>query len=155
MRAEILGVVASLDEATLRQEVHPGKWSLLEIVEHLVLSEEYMLAQLDGLDSTPAGRTPADYARYALVMAIIRFGIPVRIPSKRLAPQGMRSPDELRAAWLATQERLRQHVASADPGVPAFRHPVAGPMSTRQTIVMLEAHLRRHRKQLYDRLQGS
>jgi hypothetical protein len=102
----------------------------------------------------PQPRTLRHRILYGVVMFILRFDIPVRVPSPDLEPRGSRPLEELRAQWEANHELLRNWIESSDPFTlarPLFVHPVAGPMTTTEALRMLEVHLDRHVRQIMAR----
>lgn len=151
-RTHLIDLVSGMEPALVAAHPRPGKWSILEIVEHLVLAEVGVLGELNALGQlTPLRRRPKDRVRYQIVMFILRFDIPVQVPSRAMVPKGTRSLEELRAAWEAGHHQLRLWIldsGSALRGRPLFLHPVAGPMTTVESLRMLEVHLDRHTRQV-------
>jgi hypothetical protein len=151
-RARLLDSIAGIEPARLAAHPRPGKWSIQEIIEHLVLAEVGVFGDFTQLrQQTPRPRRTKDRILYLVVMFILRFDIPVSVPSRAMSPKGGRSPAELRVAWEANHDRLRAWLASSDRSLlarPLFRHPVAGPMTAAQSLRMLEVHLDRHVRQI-------
>lgn len=84
-------------------------------------------------------------------MGVLRFDIPVKIPAKAMRPVGGRTLQELGASWKENHSCLRTFVAALDTSGAKraiFRHPVAGPISVNQGLLMLELHLDRHIRQI-------
>jgi len=111
--------VAALDEAMLTARPLPDKWSIREIVEHLVLADDDVVgdfSRLDALDAQPRGI--GHHVRYLVVVCVLRSRIPVTAPSRAI-----------------------------------FRHPISGPLSVSQALVMLDAHLDSHIHQIRRRMQ--
>ena len=158
-RSRLIDRVSGLEPARLTRRPGPEKWSILEIVEHLVLAETDVFGDLDTLgERRSRRRQPRDRLLYPLVMFILRFGIPVRVPSQGMVPRGERRLDELRAEWEANHARLGAWIRASDPGSlerPLFVHPVAGPMTTTQTLKMLDVHLGRHDRQIMAILEAT
>jgi hypothetical protein len=152
LRSNLLDEVGALDPQTLKARPIPGKWSILEVVEHLVLSEQDVMNGIFNPSSLqPRKRTLRDRLAFLLVMFILRFPIPVRTPSSGMVPRGKRSLGELRESWDQNLTALREFVAALDNGglrQPVFRHPVAGPLTIRHAVAMQEVHLRRHARQI-------
>ncbi len=145
-------LVSAIEPGRLAAHPRPGKWSIQEIVEHLVLSEVGVFGDLAQLGhQTPLPRRTRDRILYLLVMFILRFDIPVSVPSPAMNPKGGLSLAEVRVQWEANHDRLRAWVATSNQSLldrPLFRHPVAGPMTTAQALRMLEVHLDRHVRQI-------
>jgi hypothetical protein len=136
----------------------PDKWSIPEIVEHLVLSERGVFGDVTTLGQRkPRARTLKDRTLYWVVMTILRFDIPVKVPSPAMIPDGTRGMDQLWAEWETSHAALRAWVNASDASVlrePLFSHPVAGPMTITESLRMLEVHLDRHVRQIH-RILGS
>jgi DinB superfamily len=144
--------ISGLEPHVVTARPRPGKWSILEIVEHLVLSERVVFGPLDALEQrTPRARSLRNRALYWLVMSILRFDLPVKVPSAALLPEGTSSVGSLWAQWEASHAALRRWVEASDTRVrrhALFSHPVAGPMTMADTLRMLEVHLDRHSRQI-------
>lgn len=151
-RARLLDDIATMPPATVTSHPRPGKWSIQEIVEHLVLSEVGVLGDLAALRQIPPQRRALKHRiRYWVVMFVLRFDIPVQVPSRALLPKGGRSVAELGQQWEANHRLLGAWLADPAPkqvGAPLFVHPIAGPMTTIESLRMLEVHLDRHARQV-------
>jgi len=160
-RARLLDDIATMPPAMVSAHPRPGKWSIQEIVEHLVLSEVGVLGDLAALRQVPPQRRALKHRiRYWVVMFVLRFDIPVQVPSRALLPKGGRSVAELGRQWEESHRLLGAWLADPAPeqvGAPLFVHPIAGPMTTDESLRMLEVHLDRHARQVRTlvRLAGS
>ena len=149
-RGALLDELEALDSAKLVAKPLAGKWSILEIIEHLVLAER---AVLQGLPDQPrlGERRLKHRFRYLIVMFVLRYGIPVEVPSPAMVPRGARSLPELRRLWDENQEWLRAYISGLDrQGFcrAVFEHPFAGPLSVEQAVHMDQAHLDTHIRQI-------
>lgn len=151
-RARLLDEIAAMPTAQVTSHPRPGKWSIQEIVEHLVLSEVGVLGDLAALREVPPQRRALKHRiRYWVVMFVLRFDIPVQVPSRALLPKGERPIAELGRQWEAQHRLLGEWLANPAPrqvGQPLFRHPIAGPMTVVESLRMLEVHLDRHTRQV-------
>lgn len=151
-RRELLDEAAALPETVLRAKPTTGGWSILEIVEHLVLAERAILLDLPD-PATLLHRPRGFKARclYLLVLCILAWRIPVKVPSRRMQPAGGRTLAELRAQWDETLAWLAAYAAGLNPTRPqpaVFRHPIAGPLTLDQALRMDLLHLEIHRQQI-------
>jgi len=147
-RQALLARVGEMDPAALARRPPDGGWSLLEVIEHLVLVEEVVLGAPDRPPyEHPPRRTLGNRLRYLMVMGVLRFGIDVRAPSRRMIPAGECDLAALRQRWDRNQAWFRAHLADLDASGArraVFRHPVSGPIDAHQAVTMLGAHLARH-----------
>jgi hypothetical protein len=151
-RAALLSRVEPMAEEALCARLRPGKWTIQEIIEHLILAEEDVLIDFDGLNTLHAqARRFRDSISYVVVMFVLTYDIPVKAPSTAMLPTGGFCLDELRERWEENHGRLRQYLVGLDSAAARraiFRHPVAGPLTVHQALRMLEVHLDRHTRQI-------
>jgi hypothetical protein len=151
-RAALLDEVGALDPATLAARPLADKWSILEIIEHLVVAEREVLKRLpEHSQLAERKRSFKHLVTYAMVMFVLRYGIPVKVPSPAMAPRGNRSLDELRRQWDENQAWMRAYVAGLGPEGfrrAVFEHPVAGPLTVEQAVRMDQVHLETHVRQI-------
>lgn len=152
MRTRLLTDLDALPHSVLETRPASGGWSILEIVEHLVLSEESVMKNADRPELLrPRRRSLRSRFAYAAVLGVLASPFKVRVPSADMTPSGGRSFAELRAAWEESHRGLRRHVVAEGEGKisgAVFVHPVSGPLTTRQAIRMLRVHLERHERQI-------
>ncbi|NNE98776.1 MAG: DinB family protein [Pyrinomonadaceae bacterium] len=155
-RAELFEMVESLSVETISARPIEGKWSILEIVEHLANAEADVLGGLPEYDQLAGKRQSLkDGLMYRIVLFVLRVGIPVKAPSKKALPEGGRSLAEIRLKWDKSQEWFKDLVADLDESGlqrAVFYHPVAGPINPEQAVVMSIAHIDTHRRQIAKRL---
>ena len=151
-RRALLEEMGALDPVTLVARPLAGKWSMLEIIEHLVLAERAVLQGLPELSQLREQERRLKHRfSYAIVMVVLRCSIPVRVPSPAMIPQGDRSLGELRRLWDESQEWLRAYIGQLDRRGfrrAVFEHPVAGPLSVKQALHMGQVHLDTHIRQI-------
>jgi len=151
-RCALLDELATVDAETLVAKPIPGKWSILEIVEHLVLAEREVLQNLpDPSEMVELRRSLKHHFTYPMVMMVLRCRIPVKAPSAGMIPRGTTSLDALRSRWDESQQWLRCYVGGLDQaGIyrAVFQHPIAGPMDLTQAIRMGQVHVATHTRQI-------
>lgn len=151
-RRALLDEMEALDPAVLVARPFAGKWSILEIVEHLVVAERAVLNGLpDPSRLVEKERVLEHRVRYRMVMFVLASRIRVGVPSREMNPQGDRSVSELRRMWDENQAWLQACIAHLGPDGtrrPVFDHPIAGPLSVEQAIKMGTVHIDRHTRQI-------
>ena len=129
-----------------------GAWSILDIIEHLVLAERAVFRELpDPRRLVDATRGVADYVRYLLVLFVLTSRVRVRVPSPAMVPRGNRGLAELRRrrdenqAWV--RSCIDRHGAEVGRRM-VCEHPIAGPLSLEQALVMGQIRLDGHIRQI-------
>jgi len=151
-RAALLDSLQGLSPDQLAATPRPGKWSILEIVEHIALAEREVLQGLpDPALLVERPRRPRHRVRYLIVLSVLKSRIPVRVPSRTMVPKGGRSLGELRQLWDESQEWLQAYAGQLDSrGLrrAVFVHPVAGPLTLEQAVRMNQIHIAGHARQI-------
>jgi hypothetical protein len=160
-REGVLGATKGLSEAQWKFKPAADRWSIAEIVEHIVIVEERVLGPIrDELATAPAA--PADYD-YKLVDAIVINQFPNRL-AKFPAPEFVHPAGQVAQSeafdrllknytrlidYLESTPDLRQHAVAAPPlkGVSKGDY---GLMDGYQWILAAAAHTERHTKQILE-----
>jgi hypothetical protein len=132
----------------------PGRWSVLECVEHVAIAEEYMLGQ--AVSSKPANRPMVNTAREN---AIRKRGTDrsnrIEAPDVAL-PRGRFSRlEDARDHFVSTRSRtiefvegcrdkLRERIAS---------HPLIGEVNCYELLLIMASHPHRHARQIHETVQ--
>jgi uncharacterized damage-inducible protein DinB len=155
-RSALLNEIESLDESKLNARPIEGKWSVLEIVEHLVIAEREVMGGMRDFEKVgERERTFKNKLLYRVVMFVLKAGIPVKVPSKKMLPKNELSLEEIRRQWDESQKWFREYVETQDDAgleKAVFEHPVSGPITVEQAVEMSLAHLNSHTGQIRKRL---
>ena len=113
------------------------------------------LSQLDKLQQDAASvnqeRKPKDVVLYYVVLAVLKFGIRVKVPSKAMMPVGDISLEKLRERWLEHQRKTENIINQLPPEkhvMPVFLHKVVGPMNLVHAIRLGNIHFDSHMKKI-------
>lgn len=151
-RRMLLDEVEGLEPERLVAKPLPGKWSILEIVEHLVMADREVFQGLPNPTHVVGRkRSLRDRVSYPVVMFVLACHIPAKVPSPRFIPRGVSSLGELRREWDEIRQWLRSYIDGLDQGdwdKAVFAHPLAGPMTVQQTVHMGELHVATHTRQI-------
>lgn len=156
-RAELLATVRAASPAQRAFRPAENSWSMLDVVEHLVLAEEGALLSLEKGPRPGVRVTVRNRVAVVLVRLYLSAGFRARVPAPRVMPQGGVSLEELEGRWATVSAALRGRLANlqgADLRAPKFRHPVAGWLPPASGFAFLVTHLTHHRRQV-DRIRRS
>jgi hypothetical protein len=130
----------------------PGKWSMLEVIEHLVISEREIFKCVPEQPRKRQGISRLrNHVSYIFVVIVLKLGLPVPVVSHEMEPEGKSSLSELHRQWDENHGWLRgfvEKLSEEDLDRPVFCHPVAGPITLAQSIQMDRLHLNTHLRQI-------
>jgi len=145
-------VLAALSQAELGFRPGPQRWSILMTLEHVVVSEEGIAAEME---QALNGQRPPQEARSPSAIRMVLFAmnqdVPVDVPAKELEPSGEPALGELLERWQRARRRMHQTlnaIQPADETLPVFRHPFGGPMDAAETLEFLITHFDNHARQI-------
>lgn len=162
VRGALLAQVEALDLAVAHRRSSEGAWSVSEIVEHLVLAEEYGIRGLwDAATREAADRMPPpspEFARRSIdeIMALA----PERVEAPTaVVPQNGGRPLGFWLARLRSHEQVLRELTQAMEAVGlehiGLSHHVAGPLNGVQRLQFFRWHLQRHLKQIQRSLNAA
>jgi len=152
---EILARVGALSDTARNARPQPGEWSPHEIVAHLVVADELAASQITAAERA-GGALGRPGIRGALFVALIA---PPMRAGRRLPAPDIVLPDVLAPLpfpvlaerWETARQAVRVRIAAVTPegeNEAVALHPYAGPLSARQFMVISNAHLTYHQKQI-------
>ena len=156
-RERLLDDYSRLTEEQLRHCPGEGTWNLLQVAEHLLMAEQGSLTAIERRSGQRPVRNLKQRVMGVLVAVVLKLGMKVKVPSRRLEPGGRISLDELRREWDRVGRGLRGLLAGLteeEIGTTAIRHPLAGPMDFRDGLDFLCGHFDHHLRQV-DRIRRS
>ena len=150
-RRVFLKELSDLPSNLLSAHPGPNRWSLLQVLQHLVLAERVVLRGLPD-HSELKHQTPGlrDRLGYLIVLGVLKWHIPVPVPSRSMLPEENIELDVLRRQWDDNMDWLSEYVKgltqeTAERAV--FRHPVTGPLTPNQALRIARLHLDTHLRQ--------
>ena len=151
-RQMILEQLDAVPPAHLTHKAGPDRWSVVEVIQHLVIVEQQIMKQAESTP-TPTGTEPQPYSRERLemVLEILETDVAVDVPAASMAPDGRDSLSALLDQWAETRQQLEHFLRK----MPAdryeellFSHPVAGPLSVVDMLDLANVHLGYHMRQI-------
>lgn len=156
----VIGATKSVSGAQWKFKTSPDRWSIAEILDHIVIVQERVLDRiLDQLPSAPAPSADFDPQTVDAIVIhqfptrLARFSAPEILAPKETDPQGRL--DRLVKNYarmdecLSTAVGLRQHVLDSPP-LKAVSGGKYTQMDGYQWILVAAAHAERHAKQMLE-----
>jgi hypothetical protein len=151
----LLKKVIGLPSEKLNYSAKPGKWSINQILAHLVASEKlsvgYMKKKVQAADQLKNSGLSESLRLWPLILS-------QRVPLKFKAPKVVlantpEAPllDELIRQWDDVHAQLAEFLGSIDPKnvrKVIYKHPIAGRFDARQALIFMRAHIRHHKPQI-------
>lgn len=154
-RAELIRLVSGLTEEQARTRPAPGRWSVLECVEHVNFVERRFLGMVrESEPGTPAER---DAAKEAALKQRVLDRSNRRTAPEAVVPTGKYASiaEAVKDFNASRDETLR---FSSEQGVNLLSrsasHPVLGPMNGVEALLLIAGHGRRHTVQMREAAEG-
>ena len=149
---KLLQQLNSLTDDVLYYKAGDDKWSIVEVIEHLVVAEENLLEQLTGTTSA-SSLDPQDRSakNYHIVIKVMTKDIPVDVPDESLEPHGQFSREDLLGRWNDARQKTRAYVDGINSEKAedlVYRHPFAGPLNMAETLRFIDVHFDNHMRHI-------
>jgi hypothetical protein len=145
----LLDAVSGVTEELALRAPAPGRWSVLECVEHVAVSEDYLFGQI--ATSHVLEVPMINKQRESLIMAVGLDRVP-KIQSPDVGKPAQRFSTLAQAVehFQATRKRtlLFVETCTEDLRSKITWHPIIGTVNCYETLLMIAAHPHRHAKQI-------
>jgi uncharacterized damage-inducible protein DinB len=148
-RQRLLGILQGLSRDQLLFRPDPGRWSVAENVEHLVVAEKRLVGAIDKLLEEPLDfSTQRGISDEEVVKKVGTALERVQSPSHSL-PKLRWPADQLLHEFETTRERTREFTSTTkgDLRHHFIRHFVLGDLDCYQWLLLIGAHCKRHTAQ--------
>jgi hypothetical protein len=153
-RVSLFHKLKQVDISQLSKKPNASSWSVLHVVEHLVLIEEQSVANVLYKVQTPDSLYSVNLrTRVNLVLLHLVLGKSFKFKSpKVVAPEvtEQKSLEELELRWVSARKKLEE-ISKMSPDVlrkGIFKHPIVGYMNFSQMLGFYSAHLKHHLSQI-------
>jgi uncharacterized damage-inducible protein DinB len=158
-REQLMSQIISLTEKQINDH-EPGKWSIAEILSHLISSEQL---SVNYLNKKILGIADTSNTGLAEEMKMIIFVISQRLPLKFKAPKKVvdntpqyNTLEGLTTAWSSSRQELFKVLEKFDDHQlkkKIFRHPLVGMLNIQQTLRFFNEHIIHHTPQIKRQLK--
>ncbi|HMQ49511.1 MAG TPA: DinB family protein [Saprospiraceae bacterium] len=158
----LLDRMKSYSDNTLNQSPGAGHWSVLQIMQHLMLAEQlslnYVKKKLSYQPKLPHSGLGSRF-RIALLnfyqLLPLKFKAPTNVGDEKLKTN--RTLADISAEWLNNRAQLRSYLNELPDELfhkAVYKHPFAGRLSLGGMLSFFSGHFGRHRKQIERTLQA-
>jgi len=148
-KADILRAVDGVTEEMAARSTSLQRWSILECVEHIATSEDYLFGQI--LVAHPSDAPTASAKRESAIRAR-GLDRTQKVPAPEVVkPAGeFSSLREALKRFLAARERTIRYVETCQEDLRSqiTTHPIVGPVNCYETLLMMAMHPMRHARQI-------
>jgi hypothetical protein len=153
---EMFDLIDELTPEQLLFKSEPNCWSILQVLQHVVLGAQGMRRSEAELRDNPLRKILEPGAMVKVVKDILVNDVPVNVPDPSMEPDGKVTVEGLSAIWRKERRAvaaLLETVTAENQAQVMFSHAAAGPLTALQMIEIAEAHLGTHRRQI-DRIRA-
>jgi hypothetical protein len=145
----LLDVLHGVSEGLALRNPAPGRWSVLQCVEHVAISEDYLFERIVTAHSSDTPMVNAQREARIVSRGLNRM---IRVPSPDVGkPTGRFSTlSEAIRCFQVSRERTIQFVRNCNEDLRAklTAHPLIGVVNCYELLLMMAVHPRRHAMQL-------
>lgn len=154
-KANLLTLVSKMTEEELNRKPEPGKWSIGQILYHLlqveVLSLQYMRKKMDNV--TDINNTSVK-ERLRMVMLRGSLALPLKYKAPKVVSENI--PEEInlegvKVSWTAIRNELYLFIDNLPEDMlrhKIFRHPFIGMINIGQVLSFYQSHFNHHLPQI-------
>ena len=150
-RLDLVGALNTLNEMQLAWKQTPEDWSILQIVEHLVLSDELMGRASDRFIAKSKlliFRVLPPFVRRFLVLSALKRNTVLPLPLAAMEPRGQSPLGELRIRWEAVRRVIHTDLDGMTRDTERWFHPALGPLTAAQLLDLGRTHAAYHIRQI-------
>jgi uncharacterized damage-inducible protein DinB len=151
---QILGDLSEVEDEVLYQKIEQKKWSIIQILNHLILAERmslrYIQKKFPAIDQLYDAGLKATAAMKAMKIAQ-RSSRKFKAPDQVSQPEGDTSLSDIKTNWKVVQDELKSFLDNYPDKYlkkALFKHPFIGRVSLNQMMEINIEHMRRHQLQI-------
>lgn len=152
----LFGEISSCSDAALNQRPPGGSWSVIQVMHHLIISEEQSLRYVQKKLSFNPKLNNAGLMEWLRARTLwfylnvpIKFKAPPMVGDENL-PEFV-SLDDTRARWLTIRKEWADYLEKMPAevvGKAVYRHPIVGRLGWSGMFTFFTTHFNRHLKQI-------
>ena len=153
-REEIISLINKLDDQKLNFKPAPGKWSILQILFHIIKAEHLTIISLKNSIGNKKDLKKSSLGaamRSSLLNISLRSSIKIKSPDILKKVPETYDIEQLKKKWTTLRSELNKILNGAEEEVLnkyVFKHPYAGRLNFTQSIEFLYEHVKHHKRQI-------
>ena len=136
----LVDALAGVSPEMAQRAPSPGRWMILEVVEHVAISEDYLFGQIE--KAIPAGRPVVNAKREAIIPVIgVDRNRRIECPAEGLPAGRFPTLDAALEHFLASRARTVKFVEACEDDLRArmTTHPIMGPANCHEILLTKNA----------------
>jgi uncharacterized damage-inducible protein DinB len=154
LREKFLSIIDSVDDKTLLLKPAAGKWSILQIVFHLVKVERLSIISIQNnlKKSSHIGKTGmVAKLRAGLLILAMKSAFKFKAPELLRKVPETYDFNELKDKWIKARsdmKKILENISPEDAKKNLFEHPYGGNMGIDGALAFIKEHFLHHQKQV-------
>jgi len=150
-RRSLVSMLGSLKNDQITRKLDQDRWSLLQVIQHIILGERGARLSERELRDNPIRGQLKPGKLIEVVRDILDRDVPVGVPDPSLEPDGNTPFPDLLEQWDKERQLLMDLLDTVTPETREtvmFSHPAAGPMPARELLDLALSHFDYHQRQI-------
>jgi len=150
-RRSLVSMLGSLKNDQITRKLDQDRWSLLQVIQHIILGERGARLSERELRDNPIRGQLKPGKLIEVVRDILDRDVPVGVPDPSLEPDGKTPFPELLVQWDKERQLLADLLDTVTPETREtvmFSHPAAGPMPAQELLDLAISHFDYHQRQI-------
>ena len=153
-RKNLFNELKNYSDEVINKKPAPEKWSVAEVIAHLITAEEMSLKYLSKKIQDTSKEKPEGFKhkyRWILVQIVFNFNIKFKAPEIVEPKMGYQSLANLETKWSDIRNQtlqLLQKLSDDEVNKTLWKHAIAGKLNLHHMVQFFGVHYNRHKKQI-------
>jgi uncharacterized damage-inducible protein DinB len=154
-RKDLFNDLRDYSDDVVNDKPSPEAWSIAQVIEHLIMAEEFSLQYLQKKTQDTSKVPVAGFGsqwRFLLTQTVFFMNLKYKAPAIIIPSNNFASIKDLELRWDKVRKEtfeLLTQLPEGDLKKEIWKHAVAGKMNIEQMLAFFNIHFNRHRKQIY------
>lgn len=159
-RKDLFNELKNYSDDIINKKPSPEKWSVAEVIAHLITAEEMSLKYLSKKIQDTSKEKPEVFKhkyRWLLVQIVFTFNIKFKAPEIVEPKMGYQTLADLGTKWNDVRNqtlRVLQKLSDEEVNKTLWKHAIAGKMNLHHMVQFFGVHYHRHVKQIHRTLNA-